>query len=260
MEERKLNEKESLELITRMIQNTKDRMAENSGTPFLLWGYVTVIISLLVWFLLKETGNNNWQFLWFLLPVIAFPATLWSQRKARKMLKTYIDRVVDYVWTVFGLGAFLVSCTAIFVWKIPILFVILLMMGVGTQALGTDILDTGSFHDDTHGAAGDHAGTGSGGLHQHAACTGLADDLVGNGAAGQGNGDHVLLGILDALADGLGHLGGLTQAKADLALAVAHHHQGGELHDTTTLNGLGYAVGSDYFLNVLALLSFKSCH
>ena len=66
MEDRKLNEKESLELITRMIQNTKDRMAENSGTPFLLWGYVTVIISLLVWFLLKETGNNNWQFLWFL--------------------------------------------------------------------------------------------------------------------------------------------------------------------------------------------------
>ena len=62
---------------------------------------------MLVWFLLKETGNNNWQFLWFLLPVIAFPATLWSQRKARKMLKTYIDRVVDYVWTVFGLGCFL---------------------------------------------------------------------------------------------------------------------------------------------------------
>ncbi len=131
-----VNEKESLELITRMIQNTKDRMAENSGTPFLLWGYVTVIISLLVWFLLKETGNNNWQFLWFLLPVIAFPATLWSQRKARKMLKTYIDRVVDYVWTVFGLGAFLVSCTAIFVWKIPILFVILLMMGMGTALTG----------------------------------------------------------------------------------------------------------------------------
>lgn len=38
MEERKLNEKESLELITRMIQNTKDRMAENSGTPFFAVG------------------------------------------------------------------------------------------------------------------------------------------------------------------------------------------------------------------------------
>ena len=34
MEERKLNEKESLELITRMIQNTKDRMAEIQGHLF----------------------------------------------------------------------------------------------------------------------------------------------------------------------------------------------------------------------------------
>lgn len=40
---------------------------------------------------------------------------------------------VDGIWTV---GAFLVSCTAIFVWKIPILFVILLMMGMGTALTG----------------------------------------------------------------------------------------------------------------------------
>jgi len=104
------------------------------------------------------------------------------------------------------------------------------------------------------------AGTGGGGLHQHAACTGLADDLVGDGAAGQGHVDHILLSVLDALADRLGHFGGLAQAVADLALAVADHHQGGELHDTTTLNGLGNSVGSDYFFNVLALLSFKSGH
>ena len=136
MEERKLNEKESLELIARMIQNTKNRMAENSGTPFLLWGYMTVIISLLVWFLLKETGNSDWQFLWFLLPVIAFPATLWSQRKARKTVKTYIDRVVGYVWTVFGLGGFLVTCITMFVGNIPVLFTVLLLMGMGTALTG----------------------------------------------------------------------------------------------------------------------------
>ena len=42
MEERKLNEKESLELIAQMIQNTKNRMETNCGMPFLLWGYTTV--------------------------------------------------------------------------------------------------------------------------------------------------------------------------------------------------------------------------
>ena len=83
---------------------------------------------------------------------------------------------------------------------------------------------------------------------------------MGNGAPGEGNGNHVLLGVLDALADSLRHLGGLTQTEADLTLAVTDDHQGGELHDTTTLNGLGNAVRSDYLFNVLALLSFKSSH
>ena len=136
MENKKMNEKESLELITQMIQNTKFRMAKNAGVPFLIWGYMTVGLTLLVWLLLTETGNYNWQFLWFLLPAVAFPATLWSQRKKQKMAKSYIDRVLGYVWTVFGLGGFLISCTSIFFWSLPILFIILLMMGMGTALTG----------------------------------------------------------------------------------------------------------------------------
>ena len=54
MNDRVLNEKESLELIAQMIQNTKSRMTRNSGAPFLIWGYTTIIVSLLVWFLLKR--------------------------------------------------------------------------------------------------------------------------------------------------------------------------------------------------------------
>lgn len=55
MDNKKLNEQESLELITQMIQNTKFKMVKNAGTPFLVWGYMTVVTSLLVWYLLKET-------------------------------------------------------------------------------------------------------------------------------------------------------------------------------------------------------------
>lgn len=107
MNDRVLNEKESLELIAQMIQNTKSRMTRNSGAPFLIWGYTTIIVSLLVWFLLKETGNYHWQWLWFLLPAISLPSTLWIEHKQPKMIKTYIDRIVGYVWAVFGLGGFL---------------------------------------------------------------------------------------------------------------------------------------------------------
>ena len=57
MEERKLNEKESLELIAQMIQNTKNRLETNCGMPFLFWGYTTLFVSLLVWFLVVTTGK-----------------------------------------------------------------------------------------------------------------------------------------------------------------------------------------------------------
>ena len=136
MEDKKLNEKESLELITQMIRNTKFKMAKNAGMPFLAWGYMTTVLSLLVWFLLRETGNYNWQFLWFLLPAVAFPISLWSQRKKQEMAKTYIDRIVGYVWIVFGLSGFLISCVSIVYWTMPIFFVILLMMGMGTTLTG----------------------------------------------------------------------------------------------------------------------------
>ena len=52
------------------------------------------------------------------------------------MAKTYIDRIVGYVWVVFGLCGLLISCVSMIYWSLPILFVILLMMGMGTTLTG----------------------------------------------------------------------------------------------------------------------------
>ena len=41
MEERKLDARESMELISRMIQNTRNRLENHAGRPFLVWGYTT---------------------------------------------------------------------------------------------------------------------------------------------------------------------------------------------------------------------------
>ena len=132
MENKKLNEKESLELISQMIQNTRTRVEKDGGTPFLIWGYGTVIISLLVWYMVASTGKYEWQYLWFLLPAIGFPGTLWVTRKNESPVKTYIDRVVNYIWIVFGSAGFLVSCVSI-AYPLPILFIILLLNGNGSD-------------------------------------------------------------------------------------------------------------------------------
>ena len=45
MEDRKLSEKESLELISRMIQETQESKARYEAYPLLIWGYTTIVIS-----------------------------------------------------------------------------------------------------------------------------------------------------------------------------------------------------------------------
>ena len=49
MKDKELNEKESLELIARMIRNTRRNLDTGSGNSFLVWGYVGVLVTLAVW-------------------------------------------------------------------------------------------------------------------------------------------------------------------------------------------------------------------
>ncbi len=54
MEDKKLTEKESLEIITSMIARTKQRYL-GSGNILLIWGYLVLLVSILVWSLLVST-------------------------------------------------------------------------------------------------------------------------------------------------------------------------------------------------------------
>ena len=103
MEDRKLEAAESLALIGRMIENTRSRMVRNSGRPLLAW--------LLMW--------------------------ISREKKPEGEVRTFVDRVIGNVWTVMGLSAWFVSMLALFMpMRLPILFIILLIMGMGTTVTG----------------------------------------------------------------------------------------------------------------------------
>lgn len=136
MEDKRISEKESLELIARMIRETQDNTARYAAYPLLIWGYTTVAISLVVWYFYLQTGVWQINFLWFALPVIAGPLTIFFNRKDKnKGAKNYIDRVTGQIWAVFGVVGFCLSCMA-FVVRIDILFVISLLMGMGATLTG----------------------------------------------------------------------------------------------------------------------------
>ena len=93
-------------------------------------------ISLVVWYFYLQTGVWQINFLWFALPVIAGPLTIFFNRKDKnKGAKNYIDRVTGQIWAVFGVVGFCLSCMA-FVVRIDILFVISLLMGMGATLTG----------------------------------------------------------------------------------------------------------------------------
>ena len=113
MEEKKMTERESLELITEMISRTKERYVAD-GSALLLWGYVTVAVSVLVWVLLVTTGNPAYNWLWNLIWIIGcIGSFIMSRRKKENFgAKSYSDKLTSQLWTVVAYVAlvFFVCC------------------------------------------------------------------------------------------------------------------------------------------------------
>lgn len=116
MEEKKLTEKESLEVITSMIARTRQRYV-GDGRIMLMWGYLVAIVSILVWVMLVATGQNNWNYLWFAIPVIGGVATpIMARKEQRKSgIKTFSDTITSQLWTIAGVSeiAAILACIVI---------------------------------------------------------------------------------------------------------------------------------------------------
>ena len=128
MEDKSFTNQQSLDLIARMIRNTQDRFERGAGQPFLIWGYTTLAISLAVWYALKTTGNYQWNWLWFAIPVVGSVCMLLTRKKGPKMVTTFIDRAIWQTWGVLGMCAMLVAIYAFLGNYIHTLLIIALLM------------------------------------------------------------------------------------------------------------------------------------
>ena len=142
MKEQNLTEKESLEIITRMIQQTKQNFQLGSGNIFLCYGYTSVILSLLVYFLCYFTSSLAWHNLWFLMFVPMIYEKI-SRKKSKNIVVTYTDKAVHNVWNVINALFILTVITMCVIGYIneililiPMLPLALLYVGIGTACTG----------------------------------------------------------------------------------------------------------------------------
>lgn len=101
MEERTLNEKESLALITQMINSSKENMEVGTGNVMLYWGYFTAILAIVLYALVYFTHNLIWGAGWMLMFAV-WPIIAYKKKQKPPKVVTYTDKVISQVWQVMG--------------------------------------------------------------------------------------------------------------------------------------------------------------
>lgn len=135
MEDKKLTEKESLELISQMIRSTRENMENGSGNLFLIWGYLSTFVALMIYFVWTIMGNPLIFWSWWLIPIIGYPCLLYQNSKEEKRVKTDIDRIITRIWIVAGVCCVISPIVGLFV-RMPILFVEALIVNMVVAMMG----------------------------------------------------------------------------------------------------------------------------
>ncbi|MFA6677649.1 MAG: hypothetical protein WCS34_08700 [Bacteroidales bacterium] len=101
MDNRKLSEKENLELISKMIRNTKEDLNSRDWNIFLIMGYSAFILSVLIYVLLRLTHIYQFSLLWLLMFVAAFITRIYK-RKNRPDVISYTGKMIIQTWRIIG--------------------------------------------------------------------------------------------------------------------------------------------------------------
>ena len=75
MDNKNFNADQSIELIQRMIRDTRRNLSSGSSNLFILWGYLLAATAVGIFLLLTFTESRAWQWLW--LP--ATPTACWNR-------------------------------------------------------------------------------------------------------------------------------------------------------------------------------------
>ena len=134
MEKTNLTEAQSLELITSMINDTRNRLARNSGTPYLIWGY-TMIAMFTIVIILQMLLGGNWVYFnlatlpLYLTPIFALILTKVLTKNSTATPNN--SKSIKILWILIGIVAFI----AMLITAHYFTFALLLAMGVLSTGL-----------------------------------------------------------------------------------------------------------------------------
>ena len=103
-----MTEAQSLEIITGMINRAKNRFSE-TGTLYLLWGWMIFICCLIQFVLLFFFNNSQAYYIWYVTWIAVIYQVYYVIKKKRtQRVRTYTDEIVGFVWLTFMICAVII--------------------------------------------------------------------------------------------------------------------------------------------------------
>ncbi len=103
MEDKKLTPQESMALITKMIEDSKQRIATPDTRVSVMWATLSIVTAVIVGILCLITHDSRYNYLWLAIPIIGYPLNFsMGRKKAKRHEKTYVEYVNDGIWRIVG--------------------------------------------------------------------------------------------------------------------------------------------------------------
>ncbi len=138
MQTDKLSPEKSLELITQVITQARNKFEEN-GFIYLFWGALIAITSISQFVLLKnEYYDINW-YPYLLMPIGSIYSAIYFSKRKRKNKQNLISKIVSALWIVLSINIMILGFLFANNLKENLIPIILILLSIGTIVSGTSI-------------------------------------------------------------------------------------------------------------------------
>ena len=97
-----MTQQESLKIMAQMIAATRQKMERNDSKQLLLWGYLSLCVTILVYGGIQAGWSVHTNWLWFAIPLIGWPCSMWLEKKESTAVTSYADGINNRIWSLFG--------------------------------------------------------------------------------------------------------------------------------------------------------------
>lgn len=132
-----MSPEDSLNIISRMMLQSRKNVLRASYYPFLVWGWATVFTSIAVYLASTLTECHHCEYLWFAIPLVG-TAVVKTTGPSTKLIRTSLTSMLGHIWAMFTVLLVVISVISFFI-EIRTLFLILLILSIASFTTGAII-------------------------------------------------------------------------------------------------------------------------